>query len=88
MVYDLEKNQNRLLSKHIIENRPTNQANDESGNFVAIPKRYRKVDFKYNKLGNDDFQFDQYNKTGLPGLEATLPNSYCNTMIQVTYCNN
>lgn len=56
---------------------------DENNTFLAIPKRYRKIDIKYNKLGNDDLLFDQFNKTGFSGLEAILPNSYCNPTIQV-----
>lgn len=65
------------------ENRNIKQTEEGIG-FIAIPKRYRKMDVRYTKLGSDEFQFDQFNKTGLPGLEATLPNAYCNAMIQVS----
>lgn len=61
------------------------QHHENDSNFIAIPKRYRKVDVKYNKMGQDEFQFDNYNKTGLAGLESMLPNAYCNAVIQVLY---
>lgn len=42
-----------------------------------------QLDLRYNKhASNDDLEL--YNKTGFPGLESTLPNSYCNAMLQVT----
>lgn len=44
------------------------------------------MDGRYNKQSsNDSAELENLNKSGLPGLEATLPNSYCNPMLQVLF---
>ncbi|KAK4294090.1 hypothetical protein Pmani_033259 [Petrolisthes manimaculis] len=58
---------------------------NEEGYTVHVPWRYRKIEIKYGKHGMDDFDYDQYNRTSFSGLDMSLPNSYCNPMLQMFY---
>lgn len=49
----------------------------------SIPKHYQKLEIKYKGLM--EFDFSEFNQTEFSGLEAMLPNAYCNAMLQVLF---
>lgn len=49
----------------------------------SIPKHYQKHEIKYKGLM--EFDFADYNQTEYSGLEAILPNAYCNAMLQILF---
>jgi PAB-dependent poly(A)-specific ribonuclease subunit 2 len=51
--------------------------------FVAIPKRYRKPDMKHLLKFIEELPSEEHHRLKFCGLEANLPNSYCNAMLQV-----
>ncbi|KAB7498513.1 PAB-dependent poly(A)-specific ribonuclease subunit PAN2 [Armadillidium nasatum] len=59
--------------------------NEEGGIVVHVPIRYRRIEIKYSKIGIEEFDFDSYNRTSFSGLDMSLPNSYCNPMLQMFY---
>ena len=49
----------------------------------SIPKHFQKLEIKYKGLM--EFDFAEFNQTDFSGLEAILPNAYCNAMLQVLF---
>lgn len=49
----------------------------------SIPKHYLKPEIKYKSMV--EFDFAEFNHTEFSGLEAILPNAYCNSMLQVLF---
>lgn len=61
----------------------TSTSNSSKPSSSSIPKHYQKHEIKYKGLM--EFDFAEYNQTEYSGLEAILPNAYCNAMLQVLF---
>ncbi|XP_064614568.1 LOW QUALITY PROTEIN: PAN2-PAN3 deadenylation complex catalytic subunit PAN2-like [Liolophura sinensis] len=80
--YKLNENNKHRSRKSSVPESPMGRGDDP---FIVVPKRYRRVEIKYSRLGVEDFDFRHYNKTNFAGLETHIPNAYCNSMLQVLY---
>lgn len=59
----------------------------EKTNLHPIPKYYLKAQslVRYTKTEGENNEGALENKSGLPSIEPTIPNSYCNCILQVFY---
>lgn len=55
----------------------------KSSSSSSVPKHYQKLEIKYKGLM--EFDFAEHNQTEYSGLEAVLPNAYCNAMLQILF---
>lgn len=52
-------------------------------NMLEQSKGYARVVVKTGRRGIDSFDYAPFNKTRFVGLDALLPNAYCNSALQV-----
>nr|XP_026492192.1 PAN2-PAN3 deadenylation complex catalytic subunit PAN2 [Vanessa tameamea] len=78
------KTHRRNEMPYVEDNLDNVKKNDASISIQPIPRHYLKIEIRFNKLLPSDEDII-VNKTGFPGLESTMPNSYCNAMLQVLY---
>ncbi|CAH2096423.1 unnamed protein product [Euphydryas editha] len=78
------KTHRRNEMPYVEDNLDELKKHDTNINVQPIPRHYMKSEMRFNKLVPSEDEV-VINRTGLPGLEATVPNSYCNAMLQVLY---